>query len=62
MPKVRDLGTIDVVEAMAPSEYKSKVKWELKNSGRKSQFMANALGPLMGLTGEKASHGQEAET
>ena len=25
MPKVRDLGRIDVAEAMAPSEYKSKV-------------------------------------
>ena len=30
MLKVRDLGTIVVVEAMAPSGCKIKVKWELE--------------------------------
>ena len=57
MPKVRDLGTIDVAEAMAPSEYKSKVKWELEKQWKDKPMYGQYTRASNEIDWEKAGHG-----
>ena len=54
MPKVRDLGTIDVTEAMAPSEYKSKVKWELEKQWKDKPMHGQYTRASNGIDWEKS--------
>ena len=54
MPKVRDLGTIDVAEAMAPSEYKTKVKWELEKQWKDKPMHGQYTRASNGIDWEKS--------
>ena len=54
MPKVRDLEKIDVVEAMAPSEYKRKVKWELEKQWKEKPMHGQYTRASNGVDWEKS--------
>ena len=54
MPKVRDMGTIDVTEAVAPSEYKSNVKWELEKQWKDKPMQGQYTRASNGIHWEKS--------
>ena len=57
MSKVRDLGTMNTEEAVAPNEHKNEAKRQLETQWKDKPCMGNLLRILTELIGKKAGCG-----